>query len=194
MARPREFDRDAALQKATEVFWAKGYAATSTDDLLDAMQIGRQSLYNTFGDKHSLYVAALDAYQRKTLTGHFQRLNAPASPLAGLSALLTGLVVDDDDVRALGCMGVGSTCEFSTSDPELVELRNASHLRLQNTLRARIREGQATGEIDPALSADGTADFIQLTMTGIQLAARGGAGADQLKSMARFAVDRLRAH
>jgi TetR/AcrR family transcriptional repressor of nem operon len=56
MVRPREFDRDEALDRATRAFWAKGYASTSTEDLLAAMNIGRQSLYNAFGDKRKLYL------------------------------------------------------------------------------------------------------------------------------------------
>lgn len=191
MARPREFDHDAALQDAIQVFWAKGFAATSTEDLLAAMKIGRQSLYNAFGDKHALYVAALDAYQRKSVDGHIQRLEAPASALDGIRALLIGLVPDDDRLRAMGCMGVGSACEFSTSDADLVEMRQASYARLQNRVLARLREGQATGEIDPALAPDEAADFIQMTMTGIQLAARAGGGSEPLRTMARFASDRL---
>ena len=56
MAIPREFDREIALERATGIFWAKGYASTSTEDLLAAMGIGRQSLYNAFGDKRALYL------------------------------------------------------------------------------------------------------------------------------------------
>ena len=64
MVRPREFDRDAALDRAMQVFWAKGFAATSTEDLVAAMGIGRQSLYNAFGDKRRLYLESLEAYQQ----------------------------------------------------------------------------------------------------------------------------------
>lgn len=81
MARPREFDRDAALEKALRVFWAKGFAATSTDDLRVAMGIGRQSLYGAFGDKRTLYLEALDTYQQRTNTGHVMRLSGPTSPI-----------------------------------------------------------------------------------------------------------------
>ena len=63
MARPREFDREEALERATGVFWAKGYASTSTDDLLT-------SLYNAFQDKRALYLEALERYQRTTTAGH----------------------------------------------------------------------------------------------------------------------------
>src|SRR3978361_874518 len=123
MARPREFDRDVALDRATGVFWANGYAATSTDDLLAAMKIGRQSLYNAFGDKRALYLEALGRYQPGTTAGHVARLCTPASALTGIEALLLGLIVPNDRQRALGCMGVGAASEFGSGDPALVELR-----------------------------------------------------------------------
>ena len=88
MVRPREFDRDEALDHATRVFWAKGYASTSTEDLLTAMNIGRQSLYNAFGDKRKLYLEALERYQRESNASHLERLNSSASPLGGIEALL----------------------------------------------------------------------------------------------------------
>src|SRR5260370_41193475 len=110
MARPREFDREEALERATEVFWAKGYASTSTDDLLTAMGIARQSLYNAFQDKRALYLEALERYQRTTIAGHLQRLNGAASPFAGIKALLLGLITDNSDTRALACMRQPPTC------------------------------------------------------------------------------------
>src|SRR5262249_38606558 len=65
MARPKEFDRDAVLDRAVELFWAKGYEATSLGDLVESLGVGKQSLYDTFGDKHALYLAALDRYCEK---------------------------------------------------------------------------------------------------------------------------------
>ncbi|MFK4870514.1 TetR/AcrR family transcriptional regulator [Novosphingobium sp. ZW T3_23] len=193
MARPREFDRDAALQKAIDVFWAKGFAATTTDDLKDAMGIGRQSLYNAFGDKRQLYVEALRTYQRGTTSGHLHRLIEPASPIAGIEELLVGLIDEDDDRRLLGCMGVGSVSEFGSADPELTALREKVAPVLHEKLLARIQEGQRTGEIDSTLDADEAASFVQMTMTGLQTAARAGGSLDGLRRLARFSVDRLKA-
>ncbi|MDQ0252559.1 AcrR family transcriptional regulator [Sphingomonas kyeonggiensis] len=192
MARPREFDRDTALDKAMQVFWAKGFAATSTDDLIQAMGIGRQSVYNAFGDKKQLYMEALGAYQRRTVGGHLSRLNAPASPIQGISDLLIGLTSEEDARRALGCMGVGSVGEFGISDPALVEQRARIGTLLGTRIAERIREGQATGEILPDLDPAEIAGFIQMTMTGLQLAARAGASAADLTTLARFTIDRLR--
>ncbi len=175
------------------VFWAKGFAATSTDDLVQAMGIGRQSLYNAFGDKRRLYLEALAAYQQGSVAGHLRRLGAPASPMAGLRDLLLGLIAEDDGLRGLGCMGVGSVGEFGASDPEVAALRSKAAAPLRARLVERIREGQAAGEIVPRMDAGDAADFIQMTMTGLQLAARGGAGIEDLHRMAAFAVDRLKA-
>jgi AcrR family transcriptional regulator len=194
MARPREFDRELALERATGVFWAKGYTATSTEDLLAAMRIGRQSLYNSFGDKRALFLESLERYQRATTSGHLQRLTAPGSPLAGIEALLIGLIAADDDRRALGCMGVGAASEFGAGDAALAALRAKVEPVLFAGLVKRLREGQARGEIDTAMNANDGARFIQMTMTGLQLAARSGASAAALRSLARFAVDRLKMH
>lgn len=192
MVRPREFDRDAALDCAMQVFWAKGFAATSTEDLVAAMGIGRQSLYNAFGDKRRLYLESLEAYQQRTTGGHLKRLSTPASALDGVRDLLVGLIAEDDGRRAMGCMGVNAVAEFSTSDAYLAALRAKIGPPLGQRLADRLREGQAAGEFDPAMDPEQAAAFIQMTMSGIQLAARGGAGAEDLRTMARFAVDRLR--
>jgi TetR/AcrR family transcriptional repressor of nem operon len=185
MARPREFDREEALDRATRVFWAKGYASTSTEDLLAAMEIGRQSLYNAFGDKRKLY-------QRESTTGHLERLNGAASPVGGMEALLLGLIAEDENTRALGCMGVGAVGEFGAADPELVMLRSKVGPKLSRRLAERIREGQTCGEVDPAIDAREAAAFLQMTMQGIQLGARAGGDAKSLRMLARFAINRLK--
>lgn len=192
MARPREFDREAALQNAIGVFWSKGFAATSTDDLRKAMGIGRQSLYNAFGDKRQLYLEALSAYQRKSTSEHIARLTAPESPLDGIRDLLAGLASEDAALRSLGCMGVGSVCEFGATDPELVSMREKLAALLAARLVERIREGQAKGEIAESLDPEEAAALVQVTMTGLQVAARGGADPGELRAVALFMVDRLR--
>ncbi|MCM5553866.1 TetR/AcrR family transcriptional regulator [Pleomorphomonas sp. NRK KF1] len=193
MARPREFDRDAALKAATDVFWSKGFAATSTEDLVQAMGIGRQSFYNAFGDKRRLYLEALEAYQRNATSCHIGRLTTPASPLDGLRDLLVGLIPDDDALRCKGCLGAGSVGEFGVTDPELMEMRERMIAGFRAKVIERLREGQRLGEIDPEIDIEQAASFIEITMSGLQLAARGGAGAQHLHALAAFAVERFRA-
>ncbi len=192
MARPREFDRDAALTAAINVFWAKGFAATSTEDLVHAMGIGRQSFYNAFGDKHQLYLEAVQTYQRNATSCHLNRLTTPASPLTGLRDLLVGLIPEDDSLRCLGCLGTASIGEFGITDPELVDMREKAVSVVLTRVAERVREGQSLGEIDPGLDAAQVAALVQITMSGLQVAARAGAGANELHALAAFAVERFR--
>lgn len=193
MPRPREFDRDAALDKAMKLFWEKGFAATSTDSLLAEMGIGRQSLYNAFGDKRQLYLEVLRSYQQMSVGGHLKRLNEPASPLEGILGLLSGLAAKDRKTRALGCFGVSSIGEFGTSDPELRRLGEASGALLRARIAERIREGQALGEIDPGFEAEEGAAFVLMSMMGLQVTARAGAGVKDMRQLAAFAAARLKA-
>jgi AcrR family transcriptional regulator len=147
MARPKEFDREVAVERAMSVFWSKGYAATSTDDLLEAMKIGRQSMYDTFGDKRRLYVEALRRYQLESVAGHIKRLRSMASPLAGIEALVVGVISSDRTTREKGCMGVGAICEFGNADTELAQLRVKSGGMLRKVLVERLQDAQAAGEI-----------------------------------------------
>ncbi|HUA08397.1 MAG TPA: TetR/AcrR family transcriptional regulator [Candidatus Acidoferrales bacterium] len=191
MARPREFDRAVALEKAIEIFSTQGYAGTSTEDLLKGAGIGRQSLYNAFGDKRRLYLEAIAAYVERTTAAHVKRLNAPLSAAQGIRDLLSGLVVDDDAQRALGCLGVSSVGEFGMTDPDLAALRATGGPRIFARLVERLCEGQERGEVDAAMDVHDAAAFIQMTMNGLQVAARGGASADDLRRIAHFAADRI---
>ncbi len=188
MARPKEFEREAAVERAMAVFWAKGYAATSTEDLLQAMKIGRQSMYDTFGDKKRLYVEALEQYQSETVAGHIERLRSCASPLAGVEALLVGLVAPDEATRKLGCMGVNSVSEFGNADAELQRLRAQSGSALHKILVERLKVAQAAGEIGPKVEIEDAARFLAITMLGLQVAAKGGLDLDALHKAARFAI------
>lgn len=191
MVRPREFDRDEALDRAMRVFWSKGYSATSTEDLLAAMEIGRQSLYNAFGDKRRLYLEALARYQEHSISAHIARLTRGSSALGGIRALLLGTIADNVSERANGCMGVNSAAEFGTTDADLNALRAAGGKRLKQQLLARIGEAQRAGEIDPQMSAEEVALFIGSSMQTIQLSARAGMAPAALRRLAKFMIERL---
>ena len=192
MARPKEFDREVAVERAMSVFWSKGYAATSTDDLLEAMKIGSQSMYDTFGDKRRLYVEALRRYQLESVAGHIKRLRSMASPLAGIEALVVGVISSDRTTREKGCMGVGAICEFGNADAELAQLRIKSGGMLRKALVERLQGAQAAGEIGETVDIERAARFVETTMFGLQVAARAGESTRSLRDMAAFAIAGLR--
>jgi TetR/AcrR family transcriptional regulator, transcriptional repressor for nem operon len=192
MARPKEFDRDVAVERAMSVFWSKGFAATSTDDLLQAMKIGRQSMYDTFGDKRRLYVEALERYQQESVARHIKRLRSTASPLAGIEALLIGVISSDRTTREMGCMGVGAVCEFGNADRELVQLRTKSSGVLHRALLERLQAALIADEIAKTVDIERAAHFVETTMLGLQVAARAGGSVQALRDTAAFALAGLK--
>ena len=102
--RPREFERDEALDKAMDLFWSQGYEATGVAQLCAHMGVGRQSLYNTFGDKESLFTEALTRYKQLRLESMITGLRGPGSGLENVRRLLEGWDEASTDVAHKGCL------------------------------------------------------------------------------------------
>jgi AcrR family transcriptional regulator len=191
MARPREFDREEVLAEAIKVFADHGFGGTSTDALLKAMGISRQSMYDTFGDKRRLYLEALQRYSAGSVSEIIRSLNTGASPLKGLEAALVAFASRPKAEAALGCMGVSSTCEFGRSDPEVAVANDVSGRTLQAALERVIAEGKASGEVGSNVDVRTAAQFIGVTLSGMKVAARGGVSAGTLRDIARMAIRSL---
>src|ERR1700720_934012 len=110
MARPKEFERETALQGAIGVFAEHGYEGTSTDALTRAMGINRQSMYDTFGDKWRLYLEALQRYVADSVSDQLRALNAAPSPIKGLEAHLHQAVDRAIADPSPTCLGLSAIC------------------------------------------------------------------------------------
>ena len=192
MARPKEFDREAALAAAMQVFWAKGYDATSTDDLRHAIGIGRQSLYDTFGGKRTLYLEALRRYQDDSVAARIKTLRAAASPVSAIEQFLVAVARETPTQRAMGCMGVRAICDFGTSDPDVSALGKSAGTVVESALEDTLRKAKARNEVRSSLNVRAAAQFLQATLTGLKVAARAGSTPNALRGIAEVAVDGLR--
>jgi len=186
MARPREFDREAALANAISAFAEHGYEGTSTDQLLEAMRISRQSLYNAFGDKRQLYLEALKTYAAESMAEQIQCLNT-GSPLKGIEAMFGAFILRP----SRSCLGVSAVCEFGHADAEVSMLNDTASRTLRAALERRIAEGKASGEIDRDVDVTAAAHFLLATLSGIKVAARGGAPVESLRDVMRMALRSL---
>jgi AcrR family transcriptional regulator len=191
VARQKEFDRVDTLNKALEVFWQKGYAATSTSDLLEAMQIGRQSLYDTFGDKRTLYLEALARYNEDSVTDLLRHLKGD-TPLAAIDNMLQAFASRPKRDNAKGCMGVNAISEFGTSDEEVNALRDASGKRLHRAVEAQLREAASSGEIPADTDITQATAYVVATLSGMKISAKAGASIATLRAIASFAVRGMR--
>jgi AcrR family transcriptional regulator len=192
VARPKEFDREEALRRAIPVFWEKGFAGTSTDDLVGAMGIGRQSLYDTFGDKRRLFLAALRTYNTDSITALSRKLRAGPTALAAIERILVDLAELREKARSLGCMGVNAICEMAREDAEVRALTETTAALLEATLTDAIEDSKAKGDVFPTVDSRAAARFIAATLSGMKVQAKGGASTQVLRDVAAFAVDGLR--
>src|SRR5436309_10098983 len=136
--RPRSFDVESAVERAMDVFWSRGYHATALPDLLRATKLSRGSLYAAFGDKHSLFLLALDRYIAIALTRMDIELDPRREPIDGLRAYLAGYVERTIGAKGRrGCLLVATAMELAGRDTE-VDRRIASFF---NASKARLADG-----------------------------------------------------
>ena len=192
MARTREFDRDRAVRQAAAVFWDRGFEGTSTDDLLRAMGIGRQSMYNAFGDKRRLYLEALRHYQAQSGAELFERLRAAASPLPALAGVLLAIARQSAEERKRGCMAVNAATEFGQSDPEVAAAVTSGVTLCHAAFERILAEAKRKGEVRPDVDERAAARFLHSTLVGLRVSARSGAAPEVLYDIATVAVDALR--
>ncbi len=191
MARKKEFDRDHALRQAIGAFRRKGYAGTSTEDLLAAMGIGRQSMYDTFGDKRRLFLDALQRYNDDSVGAFIGDLALAPAPLAGLEAALLAFAAQAVQGDA-GCMGVQAVCEFGVTDAEVAQLTGASGQRQAAALERHLQAAKAAGELPAEMDEKVAARYLGATVAGMRVSARAGMPLPALQEIVRFAMQALR--
>ena len=190
MARPKQFDRDTAVHQAIDVFRAYGFAGTSTEDLLDAMDISRQSMYDTFGDKRGLYLEALRRYNAESISESIQTLSASPSPRAGLEAMLFKFA-RRASAGELHCLGVSSISEFGRMDEGVCTLNDASGEVLMAAIANAAAEARAKGEIAKDLDPKAVARYLVSLISGMKVSARAGASPAELRSIATLGMRTL---
>ncbi len=185
--RPRSFDRDQALQRAMDVFWARGYEGASIGELTAAMGIERPSLYAAFGCKEALFRQAVELYRGKGLTRQ-ALLNAPTARDAIASMLRTNAAHYAAPGQPRGCLvvlaAVVGTEASAEVRAELAEMRE----EVRSAVEARIREGMAAGDVPQTADAALMASFYCTVLNGLSLQARDGRSADDLIAIATAAM------
>ncbi len=190
MARPRSFAEDDVIAAAREEFWNRGYAATSVDDLTAATGLGKGSLYGAFGDKHSLYLRALDDYIKSSLDRVRASLRDQAySPYDRLARHIRGQVkVIAADKNRRGCMMAKSAAELAGTDDAVEQKIQRAYADWRDELAACIEEAQREGAVDAGHNARALASTLLAFMRGQEALHKGGATPGQLKAAAEEMV------
>jgi TetR/AcrR family transcriptional repressor of nem operon len=188
MARPKAFDEGWVLDAAINVFREHGFEGTSAGMLVRASRIGRQSLYDTFGDKWQFYLSSVRRYNAAEIESHVAMLRNEPRAVDGIKAMIDRVITD----AGRNCLGVNSICEFGRSRPELTEIHDAAGRSINAAIVERIREAQAEGDVAQDINPKEAAGFLSASFAGIRIAARGGADARQLRALGRLALRALR--
>ncbi|GGL03137.1 TetR/AcrR family transcriptional regulator [Nocardia jinanensis] len=172
MARAKNFDPDEAVGKAMEVFWRKGYARTTPQDLVDAIGIGRGSLYNAFAGKRDLFERSLRRYQAQETVRLIDLLDGPGSPRERVRAALT-MVLDAacSDTERRGCLATNTAVELGADEAVGLLVRRIFD-RQHDAFRGAIEEGQRAGEFGDDIDAVTAANFLLTTINGMRVLAR----------------------
>ncbi len=187
--RPREFDTDAVLTEAGNVFWRRGFHATSIDDLCHATGVLRGSLYGVFGDKHGIMMAALDHYAEGAVAGLVERLNANVAPDVALRNALLHHTRVASSLR--GCFITNSTLELQPEDEALHAKIRAIQRRVVTLLSAAVIRGQAAGVFDSDLDERAVADFLHCVTQGLRVLNRCSRSEDELRAIVDIAMRAL---
>jgi TetR/AcrR family transcriptional regulator, transcriptional repressor for nem operon len=188
MARPKEFDQDKALHKAIRLFSQQGFAATSTDDLMRVMDIGRQSMYDTFGDKRALFLKSLQAYVTESVGSIKATLEEPGSALTAVRNALVYFATRKDLTSTDGCMGMNAICEFGQRDDEVNGILREAARKQREALKDVLTRAKTQAELDSDADVDSLADFFESTLAGIRMAAKSGKSRQALRDIATLAA------
>lgn len=193
MVRTKEFDPDAVLQRALELFWERGYEATSMSDLVEQLGIGRASIYATYGGKRELYLKALDRYLESRDPIVVERLSQPGPVLPAVRALLDDYVAEVlADQRCRGCMVVNAAVELAGRDRRVARGVQASWDTVETALVSALTRARAQGEIAGERDPRALARLILVVMQGIRVLGRADPDAGRLHDAAGQAMAALR--
>lgn len=187
MARNKEFEENAVLEKAMRLFWNQGYEKTSMSDLVEHMGIHRRSLYDTFGDKHTLFMKAMDRFGDKInacLTTGVKRSETAAQALQ----FIFDFLIRGDGDSPPGCLFVNSAVELAPHDIDVDAKATEAFIQLEQMLKEVIFWGQQNGEFTLDNDAEELAEYLQNVLVGLRVMARTSIPKEKLHHTAKLSM------
>ena len=189
--RPRAYDPQTALQQALGVFWSTGYSGASLDSIATAAGMNRPSLYAAFGDKHALYLKALEQYWEFAAAAMDEALTDDALTLReALTRFYEGQlsIYFSGDSQPRGCFAIGTATTEAVEDAEIRDVLSDRLSRLDASLETRLRKAIESGELKSDVDAAALAVLASSLLHSISIRARAGKSRAELTELARNAV------
>jgi TetR/AcrR family transcriptional repressor of nem operon len=186
----KQFDPEEALEKAMQLFWAKGYASTGLAELQELMGIGRKSLYDTYGNKRQLFIKALQLYSDTMVRQVFSELNKEGSPLGNIRRLM-GMLQEHALPGSKGCLFGVSMAQCRIDDVELAGVLRRHMKGIEEALYKTFKRAQEAGELDGKTNIRDLARLYMGILQGLFLVGRVQADAAVSRSIVNAALAAL---
>jgi TetR/AcrR family transcriptional regulator, transcriptional repressor for nem operon len=174
------------------LFWRKGYAATSVEDLIETLHLSRSSLYDTFGDKRTLFLEALKLYSDRVISATARTLNASPSPIAGIQTVFDELIAGaGSETGALGCFMVNSVAELVPYDPDVTEIATTYTDSLQRLLTKVLKEARSQNMVTKVQAPEQLAAYIFNMIQGMRVLIKSGATREQVQAISDITLKSL---
>lgn len=190
--RPRAYDPQTALRQALDVFWNTGYSGASLDSIATAAGMNRPSLYAAFGDKHALYIKALEQYWETAAADMQAALTDTELSLRdALMRFYEGqlAIYFSGEGQPRGCFAIGTATTEAVEDPQIREVLSDRLSRLDADLEVRLRRAIEAGELKGDVDAPALAVLASSLLHSISIRARAGKSREELTGLARNAVN-----
>ncbi|MEU8966936.1 TetR family transcriptional regulator [Streptomyces sp. NPDC048491] len=186
MARTKEFDPDAALRSALELFWRRGYEATSMADLVEHLGIGRASIYATFGNKRELYLKALDRYAEHRDAALLAELSAPGPALPAVRGVVRRFAAEStaEHSRLAGCFVTNTAAELAPHDQAAARRVELSWGHIETLLHSALVRAQAQGELPAGRDPRGLARMLLVFFQGARVVGKASADPGRVRAAA----------
>ncbi len=180
----KNFDLDEATDKAINVFWKKGYEATSMADLTAGMNINKGSLYNAFGNKKALFDRAFLRYDRLNRRETLRQLDQMDDPVAAIETLFNGLIEETrNDKEKKGCLLVNTALELPNHSSHVQKMVTAALAEFEAFFARTIKRGQHSGSIPASINPEEAAKSLLALVVGLRVLARGAFDASSLEAL-----------
>ena len=188
MGRQFEFNREETLTKAMHVFWQKGYKATSIKDLVEEMGIQPGSIYNTFGDKHSLFIAAIKHYGDVVTTNALKTLNSEGSPTENIRRFFNEIIYRPIDKQCRGCLIVNTVVELSLHDDESVGVVNEILQKIEKAFYNCVKKATEVGEISKEKDIKALSRYLASSTHGLLVTGKSKVSREELEDIVKLVL------
>lgn len=187
MARSKEFEENVVLEKAMKLFWEQGYEKTSMNDLVEHMGIHRRSLYDTFTDKHTLFLKAMDRFKERTDARLAAGVKQSKTAKEALQFIFEYMGNGEEETPP-GCMFVNSAVELACRDEDVDARSVEAFDKIEQLLAEIVSWGQENGEFTNQYNAQELAEYLHNALTGLRVMARTSVPKEKLQRISAMTL------